>query len=301
MIDAHSHMLMDGDETGAKRRRVEDLAEVDLPKLFERMDRLGIEHTVSVVQETRRVWKRWTGTNDLIVDLQEKHPDRFTGIFGAEPMDERGVFNRRRLLEFRAAARDHGIRGLWFGPPYGHFHANDKSAYPFYEAAAEFDAAVYFHHGGGVGGGGGDPAMAPMKYARPLLLDDVVIDFPDLRMNIEHMAYPWTEELFALMKRAPNVFADVSELFDRPTMLAWHLTTAREYGVVDRIVWGSDTDLYWYDDWDFSRYARKVERETSWLRRGLNRQLESSGWPPLTGAEIDGILGGNARRLLKLG
>ena len=64
MIDAHSHMLMDGDETGVKRRRVEDLGEIDLPKLFERMDRLGIEHTVSVVQETRRVWRRWTGTND---------------------------------------------------------------------------------------------------------------------------------------------------------------------------------------------------------------------------------------------
>ena len=175
-----------------------------------------------------------------------------------------GARSTGRPLQFRAAARDHGIRGLWFGPPYGHFHANDKSAYPFYEVAVEFDAAVYFHHGGGIGGGGGNPSMAPMKYARPLLLDVVVIDFPDLRMNIEHMAYPWTEELFALMKRAPNVHADVS------------------------------------DDWDFSRYSQKVEKETSWLRRGLNRQLESSGWPQLTEEEIDGILGGNARRLLKI-
>ena len=143
-------------------------------------------------------------------------------------------------------------------------------------------------------------SMAPMKYARPLLLDDDVIDFPDLRMNIEHMAYPWTEELFALMKRAPNVYADVSELFDRPAMLAWYITAAREYGVLDRIVWGSDTDLYWYDDWDFSRYSQKVKKETSWLRSGLNRQLESSGWPLLTQEEIDGILGDNARRLLKI-
>ena len=300
MIDAHSHMLMDGDEFGIKRRRAENLTEVDIPKLFDRMDELGIERFVSVVQETRRIWKRWTGTNDLIVDLQEKYRDRFIGIFGAEPMDEQNVFNRQRLHEFRAAARDHGIRGLWFGPPYGHFYANDKSAYPFYEAAVEFDAVVFFHHGGGIGGGGGRPVSSPMKYAQPIHLDDIVIDFPDLRINIEHMAYPWTEETFALMKRAKNVYADVSELFTQPTMLAWYLMTANQYGVLDRIVWGSDTDLYWHDDWDFTRYSAKVERETSWIKHGLNRQLEDSGWPIFSQEQIDGILGENAKRLLRI-
>ncbi len=300
MIDAHSHMLMDSDELGTKRRRAADLPEIDLPKLFQRMDQLGIESTVTVVQETRRIWKNWTGTNDLIIDLQAKYPDRFIGIFGAEPMDERNVFHRQRLLEFRAAARDHGIGGLWFGPPYGHFYTNDKSAYPFYEAAVEFDAVVYFHHGGGIGGGGGRPSSAPMKYARPHFLDDVVIDFPDLRMNVEHMAYPWSEELFALMKRAQNVYADVSELFGRPTMLASYINTANEYGVIDRIVWGSDYDVFWYEDWDFSRYAAKVAGETSWIRHDLNGLLKDSGWPTLAQEQIDGILGDNARRLLKI-
>ncbi|AWT58866.1 MAG: hypothetical protein DF168_00038 [Candidatus Moanabacter tarae] len=300
MIDAHSHMLMDGDNLGIKRRSVNDLTEIDIPKLFDRMDELGIERFVSVVQETRRIWNKWTGTNELIVDLQEKYPERFNGIFGAEPMDEQNVFNRQRLIEFRAAARDHNIRGLWFGPPYGHFYANDKSAYPFYEVCVEFDAVVYFHHGGGIGGGGGRPASSPMKYAQPIHLDDVVIDFPDLRINIEHMAYPWTEETFALMKRAKNVYADVSELFTRPIMLAWNLMMANEYGVLDRIVWGSDTDLYWHDDWNFTYYSAKVERETSWIKHSLNRQLENSGWPILSQEKIDGILGENAKRLLNI-
>lgn len=300
MIDAHSHMLMASDELGTGRRRIEDLTEIDFPKLFDTMDELGIERTVSVVQETRRVWKNWTGTNELAADLQARYPDRFIGVFGAEPMDERHVFHRQRLMEFRAAAKDQGIRGLWFGPPYGHYYANDKCAYPFYEAALEFDAVVYFHHGGGVGGGGGRPSSAPMKYAQPIYLDDIVIDFPGLRMNIEHMAYPWTEELFALMKRANNVYADVSELFNRPTMLAWYLSTAKEYGVIDRIVWGSDTDLYWFDDWEFARYKAKVQSETSWLRNDLNGVLEGAGWPLLSGEEIDGLLGDNAKTLLQI-
>ena len=67
-----------------------------------------------------------------------------------------------------------------------------------------------------------------------------------------------------------------------------------------RIVWGSDTDIYWHDDWDFSHYSRKVERETSWIRNGLNEQLEKSGWPTLTPQEIKGILSDNTKRQLKI-
>ena len=95
-----------------------------------------------------------------------------------------------------------------------------------------------------------------------------MIDFPALRINVEHMAYPWTEELCALMKRAPNVYTDVSELFARPTLLAWNLVLAKEYRVIDRVIWGSDYDVYWHDDWDFSGYFCKVSTETEWLRSG---------------------------------
>ena len=301
IFDAHSHMLMAGDSMGTERRSVSDLKEISIPDLLAKMDELGIERIVSVVQETRRIWKDWTGSNDLIIDLQEKYPDRFIGIFGAEPLDDRSVLNRKRLQQFKAAVKDHGIKGLWFGPPYGHFHANDKRVYPFYEVALEHDVAVYFHHGGGIGGGGGRASAAPLKYARAILLDDVIIDFPGLRINIEHMAYPWTEELFAIIKHAENMYTDVCELFTRPTILAWYIMMAKEYGVIDKIIWGTDYDIYWYDDYDFSGYIRKVKKETSWIRNDLNRILAKSGWPTLTQREIDGIVCDNAKRLLKIG
>jgi uncharacterized protein len=300
IIDAHSHMLMDGDAEGKKRRNVSDLSDVNLPGLFKKMDELGIERTVTVVQETRRVWEDWTGTNQITMDLQERFPERFVGVFGAEPLDRHDVLNRERLAEFRDAARNRRIKGLWFGPPYSHFFANDRWVYPFYEVALENDIVVYFHHGGGIGGGGGKAYRAPLKYARPILLDDVVIDFPDLRIHVEHMAYPSTEILFAIMKHAPYMYTDVCELFTRPTILAWYLMMAKEYGVIDRIVWGSDFDIYWYKDFSFSRYAKKVQTETSWIKLDLNRILTDSGWPTLTQHEIDGILGNNARKLLRI-
>ena len=300
IIDGHSHMLMGLYESGKQKRRVEDFKEINLQNLFDQMDEMGIEKFVSVVQETMRIWKDWTGNNELIIDIQEKFPDRFIGIFGAEPLDNRNVFNRQRLKEFKAAVRDHGIKGLWFGPPYSHFYANDRRVYPFYEAAVELDAVVYFHYGGGIGGGGGNASGAPMKYARPVLLDDVVIDFPELRINVEHMAYPCTEVLLALMKHAPNVYTDVCELFTRPTVLAWYLMMAKEYGVIDRVIWGSDYDIYWYDDFNFSGYFKKVKEETSWIKHKLNKILQKSGWPTLTQEEINGILYTNAKKMLKL-
>ena len=301
MIDGHSHMLMDGDKTGTKRQKVEDLKEVDLDELFRKMDEIGLEMIVSLVQETVRIWDSWTGTNKIIVDLQKRFPDRFMGVFGAEPVDKNDVFNKKRLEEFEVAARDDGIKGLFIGPPYSRIYANDKRIYPFYEAAVEYDVVVYYHHGGGVGGGGGSASAAPLKYARPILLDDVVIDFPDLRIHVEHLAYPWTEELFALMKHAPNVYTDVCELFDRPTILAWYLMMAREYDVIDRVIWGSDYDVYWHNDYDFSGYFRKVKKETTWIKKDLNIILERSRWPTLSQDEISGILEDNVKRLKKLG
>lgn len=185
MIEGHSHMLMGTEKRGTRRQKVEDLVEVDLDVLFQKMDEIGLERIVSFVQETMRVWGNWTGTNEMIVDLQEKFPDRFLGVFGAEPLGENDALNETRLEELKTAARDHGIKGWFFGPPYSRIYANDKRIYPFYEAAVEHDVMVCYHHGGGVGGGGGSAYMAPMKYARPILLDDVVIDFPDLMVYSE--------------------------------------------------------------------------------------------------------------------
>jgi len=297
LIDGHSHMLMGVYNPETERKKVSDITEADIPGFVKLLKQNGIEKVITVVQETMRIWKDWTGNNELIVDLQKEYPGLFYGLFGAEPIDSNGKCNRERLKEFEKAASIDGIKGLWLGPPYGHFYANDRNIYPFYEIAVEYNVLVYFHHGGGIGGGGGPANMAPVKYAHPIVLDDVAIDFPDLKMNIEHMAYPWTEELFAIMKHAPNIYTDVCELFTRPTVLAWYLMMAKEYGVIDRIIWGSDYDIYWYDDFDFSGYFNKVKLETSWIRSDLNRILEGSGWPIISEEDINGILGNNVKKL----
>ena len=149
MIDGHSHLLMSS--SGREKRRVSDLTEVDLDVLFAGLDRLGIERVVSLVQDTTRVWGGWTGTNDLAINLQTTFPDRFMTVVGGEPVDRENLLDRLRLQGLERAARDHDVRGWFFGPPYSHIRANDRRVYPFYEVAMANDVVVYFHHGGGIG------------------------------------------------------------------------------------------------------------------------------------------------------
>ncbi len=300
MIDGQSHMLAGMAKDKLQEEGVAKTTNLDLTDLFRVMDELGIERLVTFVQEMERIYKRWLGSNDNAIELQSKHPERIIGIMGAEPMDDRNVFHKKRLEEIRSAVVDQGIKGVCITPPYGHFFANDRRAYPFYEMAVELNFAVMFHHGGGVGGGGGLAWQSPIKYARPVVLDDLVVDFPELRIHVEHMAYPWSEELFAIMKHGPNVYTDVAELFTRPTILAWYIMMAKEYGVIDRVVWGSDYDVFWKTPVHVDTYREKVETETAWMKNDLNEILGRSGWTTLTENEIEGILGENSRRFFKL-
>ena len=292
VIDAHSHMWQGFPSDGKAKKSVKDLPR-DPRELAGELNRLGVQKVVTFAQEMTRIQRQWLGSNQLAVDLQRHWPEMIIGVAGGEPLDERDRLNAVRLKEVETAIKDHHLHGLLFTPPYGHFYSNDARAYPFYQLAQQQDVPVIFHHAALWVG----PAVqSPIKFARPWLLEDVVIDFPDLRMVVEHMGCPWTEEVLAIMERAPNVYTDISALQRRPTVLAWNLVMAREYGVLDRVFWGTD-----YVGEDHAEYIALVEREVAFVRCELNEYAARSGWPTLSEEEIDGILRRNAMTLYRLG
>ena len=46
----------------------------------------------------------------------------------------------------------------------------------------------------------------------PLLLDDVAIAFPDLRMVVAHIGHPWIYETVVVMRWHANIYADTSAI-----------------------------------------------------------------------------------------
>lgn len=107
--------------------------------------------------------------------------------------------------------RDYGVKGFKFHPPMQGFDPADRMAYPLYEVIAEHQMPAIFHtgHSGmgtGMRGGGG----IRLKLGQPMLVDDVAVDFPDMKIILAHPSWPWTDESLSMALHKENVFIDLS-------------------------------------------------------------------------------------------
>jgi len=127
--------------------------------------------------------------------------------------------------------QDFEMKGLKLLPPYQHFYPNDLKLYALYEKAQELGIPINFHTGSSVF------KNARLKYANPLYLDDVAVDFPDLTIIQAHGGRGfWYDEAFFLAKRHKNVYIDVSGL--PPKNLLKYFPDLEE--IADKVVFGSD-------------------------------------------------------------
>ena len=100
-----------------------------------------------------------------------------------------------------------GARGLKVHPVHGFFFANDERLYPVYERCQKEGLVVMFHAGTSLFSG------CKMRYADPYTFDDVINDFPDLRVVLCHGGRAfWFHIAEFLAKRFENVYIDVSGL-----------------------------------------------------------------------------------------
>jgi predicted TIM-barrel fold metal-dependent hydrolase len=132
------------------------------------------------------------------------------------------------------AIEQFGLRGLKLGPTYQHFHPHDKACLDLLAVADHYRIPVIWHQGTTF-----TPA-AIAEYARPLQLDLVARTYPQLRMWIAHFGHPWAEEALSVVRRHEHFYIDASALDTRPWQFAQALACAKEYRVLDRVLFGSD-------------------------------------------------------------
>lgn len=105
------------------------------------------------------------------------------------------------------AVEERGCRGLKLQPSYQYFAPNDPMLYPLYAKAQELEIPVTFHTGSSVFPG------ARLKFADPLLLDDLATDFPRLRVLMAHGGRPfWHAQASFLARTHPNFYLELSGL-----------------------------------------------------------------------------------------
>ncbi|MBN2322189.1 MAG: amidohydrolase [Spirochaetes bacterium] len=296
VIDSHLHLIrkknFDADTYNQLNMVLpEDTA---LEDLVGWLKEAGVKKAVVMGQDMTRIWKTNFG-EQYVVEALKRYPDFFVGLASVEPIDVYNRFNQKAYDYFTNAVATHKFKGLLLTPPYGQYYSNDKTVYPFYEKALEYNIVVQFHHSAGMG-----PAiLAPTKYADPYKLNDVLVDFPDLKIVSEHLGYPWSEHLFLLMANAENLWTDLAMLYDRPVQLAWNLVLAKEYGVIGKVMYASDyvapnIDLF------SDNPADDFKKWIVFIKEGLNKICDRCGWPLFSEEELEGILWKNANRLYEL-
>jgi len=86
-------------------------------------------------------------------------------------------------------------------------HAPDAAGYrPYYELAAKHGVPFIFHTGDTYS------PRAKLRYAQPILVDDVAVDHPEVRFVLAHSGNPWLTEAAEVIYKNVNVWADLSGL-----------------------------------------------------------------------------------------
>lgn len=164
---------------------------------------------------------------------------------------------------------EEGFRGLKLWPSYQYFYPNDSTLYPLYAAAQRLEIPILFHVGTSFFAG------TKLKYCDPLYLDEVAVDFPRLKLVMAHAGRGfWYEQAFTLAMLHENVFLEISGL--PPAKLMDYFPRLEKIGT--KVIFGSD-----YPD------VPSIKKNVAQIKA-----------LPLEPSVIEGILGLNANRLLKL-
>jgi hypothetical protein len=124
---------------------------------------------------------------------------------------------------------------------------NDPRLEPYYALAEELDVPFCLHTGFGPPNSPymGDPDFR-MRYGNPLLLEDVLVQHPNLRIYIAHGGYPFIEETIALMMMYPQVYVDISAINWLLTPEEFHayLKQLMDARLGRRIMFGTDQMIW---------------------------------------------------------
>jgi hypothetical protein len=280
IIDVHSHAWsfprhFDEDfRRQAKRARAG--VEVDLTVDYERYRAAAPPDTRTVVfgGKARRsgLWVE----DDYVAQYVAAHRDTLIGFLSVDPTQAGWEGEMRRGHE------ELGLRGIKLLPMYAGFRPDDDSLDPLWAYASGRGLPVLLHTGTTF------IAQAPLDCTLPRRLDRVAMRFPEARIVLAHLGHPYEGECVAVIRKHPNVFADISALYYRPFQFYHSLMLVQEYGVWEKVLFGTD-------------YPFTTVNGTLEGLRSLNGMLAGTALPRLDEGAIERMIARDALALLGLG
>ena len=267
--DLHGHLSMDDEllEAAAKYFKGEP-HHPTVPEIAEHYRAQKMAAVVFTV-DSELATGHPTLSNEEVAASCAEHADVLIPFASVDPWKGRtAVREARRLVE------EHGVRGFKFHPSLQDFSPDDRMAYPLYEVIEELGVPALFHSGqtgigAGVPGGGG----IRLKHSNPMLVDDVAVDFPHLRIVLAHPSFPWQDEALAVATHKPFVYIDLSGWSPKyfPPQLVRYANSLLQ----DKVLFGSDFPLITPDRWlaDFAKLDISDEVRPKILKLNAARLL----------------------------
>ena len=142
--------------------------------------------------------------NDAVTSFVAEYPDRLIGFSAVHPFDP------NCMDELERCRADLKMRGVKLGANYQNYDPLEPRALAVYD------------------------------YAHPLVVDEIAMRYPDLRVVMAHLGHPWQVDTCVVIRKHPNVYADLSANFYRPFSFWEQLVKASEWNVLDKILFGTD-------------------------------------------------------------
>ncbi len=203
VIDAHIHANF---ADNVLRRQARDLSGIDFTPegLQAEMAANHVEHAIRIGFETEgeelsRAAPNPLGSSGEVNTHDQEAPKlSFAGGINPEQLDEE---NLARLEESLAAGRLAGLK-IYLG--YYPLGPGAEVYKPVYELAEKYSRPVIFHTGDTFS------ADAKVRFAHPLPVDDIAVDFRGVNFVLAHLGNPWTIDAAEVIYKNANVYADLS-------------------------------------------------------------------------------------------
>ena len=233
IIDVHSHTWQFPEHfTDQFRQQASQVAkadeELDLSITYEayRQSAQNCDKTI-VFGGKARLSGLWVD-DQYVADYVNAHPDHLIGFLSVDPTQD----GWQQEMEY--GHQELGLRGIKLLSMYAGFYPHDERLDPLWRYATEHRLPVLLHTGTTF------VAQAPLDCTLPRHLDPVATRFPDVKIIMAHLSHPYEGECAVVIRKHPNVYADVSALHYRPFQFYNSLMLVQEYGVWNKLLFGSD-------------------------------------------------------------
>ena len=213
--------------------------------------------------------------NDETAAFVNAYPEKYLGFVTAHPHDPGAI------AEIERGTQDLGLRGVKLGLNYQNVDPLGEAAFRIYDYAQAHRLPILFHQGTS------PVRFADIDYAHPRHMDRIAMAFPDLTVIMAHIGHPWQIDAIAVIRKHPNVWADVSGSVLRPWNHWNAMRLATEWGVLDKLLFGSD-------------FPASTPVETMARLRDVNSVIRGTALPPVPEEKIEEIIHRDSLALLGL-